>query len=833
MKARLCLVILLSMFAALCMADTRCVIRIDDPGTEEVFRLINDGWDIACRVPGEYLDLVVSESAIPDLCQRYPELSVTQTEAQLKAALISGRDIPGYHNYAEVLAQIMQAQAQYPNLVQVIDIGDSWGSIYTAQNIPAYQNFEHQLWAVKVSNNVSITEDEPAFYFVGAHHAREPISTEVCLEILANLTDNYGVDPIITALMNSAEIWIVPLINPDGHKVVLDQTDVWWRKNIRDNDMDQEFSVTGSSNDGVDINRNYAYKWGYMSSSDLMNTPTYHGSGPLSEPESSAFATLISSRRFLAGISYHTYGQYVMYPYGYVYDIQAPDRDEMASLAFQVADMITNTGSVDPYTAMPSYTLYPVSGSLDDWVYSSTGAFSYTVEMAHQFIPPAASMPGIITRNVAGAMKLLDRKNSKMLRGHVTDAITGAPLRAMVHVDGIDDSPIYRTPIFADSLFGSYYRLLPAGENTVRFIMPGYQSAQAIVQIDPTSVTTLDVSLQPSLPYTLEVIVEDELHQPVSGADISFESTSLQTTTTDDTGSAVFPEFYPGQYMIKVSKPGYGTLRITRNVASPSITLRIVDIPTWMDGFESGNSNWTATPNWASTSSETYSGSMSLTDSPSGNYSDNETSHCRLTQPIDLSNVESASLQFWVKHDLALDGDYLSLQYSLDGQNWLLLWSVSETADWTLYDIDLNSFIGQSIYIRFLLFTDGYYVSDGVYIDDVCLFTGTQVSPVEDSVIPVPAITLAVSPNPFNGLCTARLTAKTPSFQPLTLGIHNLRGQLVREYRNISLTPQGTSVNWNGRDGKGSAVASGIYLFRLSDSGKTLATARALLLQQE
>ena len=65
---------------------------------------------------------------------------------------------------------------------------------------------------------------------MGAHHAREPLSTEFSIYVLDHIIENYGVDPVITENVNSKEIWFIPIVNPDGQKIVLDQTDTNWRK---------------------------------------------------------------------------------------------------------------------------------------------------------------------------------------------------------------------------------------------------------------------------------------------------------------------------------------------------------------------------------------------------------------------------------------------------------------------------------------------------------------------------------------------------------------------------------------------------------------------------
>ena len=228
-------VLLLGAISFLFALPERQVARIDNPSPAVAERFLKTDMDIAAYIPGRYLDLVADNEALDALRAEFPHIRVTQTEQQLKDNLRGNRDIAGYHTYAQMVAELDSLQALYPGLMATSIIGSGWGASYAAENLPAYLDFDHDIWAVKLSANVSQTEDEPAFYFVGDHHAREPLSTEVCLGIINYLLQNYGTDPVVTQIMNTSEVWVVPLINPDGHKIVVSQTDVWWRKNIRDN----------------------------------------------------------------------------------------------------------------------------------------------------------------------------------------------------------------------------------------------------------------------------------------------------------------------------------------------------------------------------------------------------------------------------------------------------------------------------------------------------------------------------------------------------------------------------------------------------------------------
>jgi hypothetical protein len=818
--------------AAVGAVNPKLVMRIERPTEADLARFVGQEADIASYKPGVYLDLVVTRQEYELLRSDYPAAMITQTEARLKENLGGGRDIPGYRTYAQMVSELMQLQAEYPSLMQTQVLGTGWGATYAAQNLPNYLNFDHQIWAVKVSANVLETEDEPAFYFVGEHHAREPISTEVCMSVLTHLLENYGTDLIITNLLNSAEVWFVPLLNPDGQKIVIDQTDVWWRKNIRDNNGNQSFDHQsyGSGTDGVDLNRNYGYYWGYTSASGSFNDVTYHGESPFSEPETQVFRDFVQTRRFLAGISYHSYGEYVLFPYGYVRNIQGPDRDEMYALAQEMAALIpaVDGGYYDP---MPSWQLYPVSGSSDDWIYGYTGAFAYTVEMATEFIPPAAEMTQIVANHTEAALTLLKRMNKKMLKGHVTNAETGDPLVARIYVEGIDDDPIWRTPICSDSLFGAYYRLLPTGVFNVKYMCEGFETYETLVTITDTNVTVMDAALLPSQPYELSVYVRGDFYESLGGASVSFEPGDGTVYETNADGQFQVPGFYPGQYQITVSKPGYGTLVLIRNVASPSIGLRITNAPALNENFEAGMSNWQASGNWGRTTLEAHEGSYSLADSPTGNYQSNSNSTCKLINPLALQDVQNANLQFWMKCSFPQDSDNVSLEYSLNNTTWTVLDFYTGISDWTLESYNLNSFIGGNLYLRFKLNTDGSLNGNGIFIDDFKLYMSSDFTVVpSDGVVP-PVFSLTAYPNPFSAGAKVVIRSSALIADPLKVSVYNLKGQLVKSFDGLEGKAGLYEIGWDGRDANGAAVASGIYRVVAWRGGKAVAQNRLLRLK--
>ena len=209
----------------------------------------------------------------------------------------------GYHSYTEMAADVAAVAAAHPDIVSRFSIGKS------------YQG--RDLWAVKISDNVNVDEAEPEVMFDGGHHADEHMSTEMTLHILHWLVDGYGVDPRITAIVDSREIWIVFMVNPDGVEYDISGGRFHnWRKNRQ--------PTPGTSSIGTDLNRNYGYRWGGGGRTSANPADiTYRGTAAFSTPEDRAMRAFLASRvvggrqQIRTAITFHESGRLVMWPYGY------------------------------------------------------------------------------------------------------------------------------------------------------------------------------------------------------------------------------------------------------------------------------------------------------------------------------------------------------------------------------------------------------------------------------------------------------------------------------------------------------------------------------------
>ena len=396
----------------------KMIVRIQSPDKGDYSEFLKKGFDIAAYKEKEALDLVVTTEGFNKLLAMGYKAKVIQTEQQIKDNLIVGKDLAGYRTYNDLLTELQQIETNHPGICKLYDIGDSRGKEYYTGGNSNYINYNHEIWALKVSDNVNVEEDEPYVYYMAEHHAREPISLEVNMYILNYIVSNYGTDPDVTNWVDNTQIWFMPLVNPNGHKIVTDEDDLWWRKNIRDNNANGQ--LDDDSYDGVDPNRNYGWHWGGTGSSGSPGNDTYHGPSAFSEPNIQAMKNMIDNYHFVTGITYHSYSELVLFPYGYDNNTTAPDHDALQELATDMAVTIPAAGG-GHYTPQESWQLYPASGTTDDYSYGERGIFSYTVELGTEFIPPSNEISGICQDNLQAALILLDRVNHSTLTGIVRD----------------------------------------------------------------------------------------------------------------------------------------------------------------------------------------------------------------------------------------------------------------------------------------------------------------------------------------------------------------------------------------------------------------------------
>ena len=272
-------------------------------------------------------------------------MATVRKQLRARAAAFPPAD-SNYHDYAETAAELQAVANANPTRVQRFSLGTS------------YQG--RTIWAVKVSDNVTVDENEPEVLFTANQHAREHLTVEMALYILNRLVS----DAEFAQYVNSREIWIVPMVNPDGVEYdIATGSYRMWRKNRQPN--------AGSSAVGTDLNRNWSFQWGCCGgSSGSTSSETYRGPSAFSAPETQVVRNFVNSRvvggvqQIKAHIDWHTYSQLVLWPYGYTTTNTTPNLNADAQQAF--ATLGQQMAATNGYTPEQASDLYIADGTIID-----------------------------------------------------------------------------------------------------------------------------------------------------------------------------------------------------------------------------------------------------------------------------------------------------------------------------------------------------------------------------------------------------------------------------------------------------------------------------------
>ena len=347
--------------------------------------------DIAGVVPGESYDLVLDRADLPvvEACGLEMDVIVSDLEKVREKAWAEGQ----YHSYDQLVTIMRNLAVTYPSICVL----DSFGTTYEGR------------WVIglKISDNPTIDEDEPELLWIGLHHSREWAAAEVPRYIADTLITNYATNSTFQDFIDNHELWIFPVINPDGYTYDYPNQRNWRKDRqpfggIIGTDPNRDYN-------GV-CNGNRMGDWGSLvHGSRTTHKPsqeTFFGAYGAYGKEIHHLTEFFKQRTIVACESYHSYSQLVIWPYGH--GEQTPDNSYYASLGTQIANRIAKL-SGGHYTPQQSNHLYPTNCGSDDWMYGwgrTIGGFpcmSYTVELGTRFYQPVGDLDKIQREAFKGA----------------------------------------------------------------------------------------------------------------------------------------------------------------------------------------------------------------------------------------------------------------------------------------------------------------------------------------------------------------------------------------------------------------------------------------------
>ncbi len=578
----------------------------------------------------------------------------------------------GYYTLEEIVEHLVEINNTYPNLTNLISIGT------TLEN--------RDVWAIKISDNANIDEDEPEILYTGLHHAREPMSYMNLFYYMYWLLENYQSDDLANHLINNRELWFIPAVNPDGlvyNQSIAPNGGGMQRKNMRE--------TCSGGVDGVDLNRNYSYMWAYDNEGSSPDGcgETYRGTSPFSEPESQIVRDFVQSHNFPIALNYHSYSNLLIYPLGYEYDNPIPE-DDLAIFIEYGEDMVQYNGYA--LGSGPDL-LYPVNGEACDWMYGAEGIFAYTPEIGSGqdgFWPQTSRIVPLAEENLYPNQFLGLVGGSKF---QVDISVPEGPynidgnypLNISVFNQGLSDSngEVTVEIVSSDNLNFELEEIL-LSELDSREVLDLGQITYFTINSSQGSVETITVNV-----YDMDNYIYSKSIQIITGETQLFVEQNFESSTNWTVGE--FGDYATdGIWELGNPNPTYDDFN---NIVQPDDD----HTPDGTNCYFTANGNNPSSPG----------------------QSDVDGGRTTLISPVyDLSDYEGAIVSYWKWYSNNQGNnpgtDYWQVLVSNDGANWINLENTNiSNSFWKLEQFYLNDFVDMTSEVQFkFIAEDIYYDND-------------------------------------------------------------------------------------------------------------------------
>ncbi len=362
-----------------------------------------------------------------------------------------------YRTWTQIVNELTAISQTYPQYTELLNIGTS------VQGRPLY--------FLRITSNIQSDPVKPEFHYISTIHGNEPVGTEMCMEFINYLLYNYGSDDFVTSLMDDLDIYVMPVMNPDGF-----------------------VASTRSNANGYDLNRNFP---------DFTSDPEDTPSGK--QIETAALMQFYAQRRGVLSANFHTGALVVNYPWDTTY-ADHPENDMLIQLSLRYSSF--NSPMYNSYYFEDGITngadWYVIEGGMQDYACYYHSNTQVTVELSDSFAPPSNTLPQLwqdnkySMLNYCGAMR-------RGVQGYVLDSITHQPVSAEFTVNGID------WVFESDPASGLFHKMLLPGTYTITFTAEGYydKTINGVVIGNDWNITTFlgNVYMQSDSPQDIPVPV--------------------------------------------------------------------------------------------------------------------------------------------------------------------------------------------------------------------------------------------------------------------------------------------------------------------------------------
>jgi hypothetical protein len=358
----------------------------------------------------------------------------------------------GYFDYPKTVQWMNSLRAKFPKHVHLRNLSKEFNLGTTSQG--------NQIMALQISKQSQWSSLRPKVLFIGQHHAREIMTHHAVMDLanafLGHMARHRN---LVNQWLEKVDLWFIPVVNPDGLNFVF-STNKWWRKNL---------TPGPNGSQGVDLNRNYAFKWGECGNfSKSPRSETYLGPKPNSEHEVKVMDQLNQLMKFQYVISFHSYGNEVLYPYrcGELIDkkIYYDLRDRMAKEL--------------------GYAKRVASSSGEDFEhhFARHGSLSFLLEIGSSFQPSIQEYRQKVRPTV---LKLLPFMLQETQKPTLALQVIAQSDQKMLHKTKIDIQGLkgFEGEIRETDRVGVFRRRLPLGEYQITLSKPGFKVKQVKLSV--------------------------------------------------------------------------------------------------------------------------------------------------------------------------------------------------------------------------------------------------------------------------------------------------------------------------------------------------------------